>query len=380
MGTVRDALAAALPHVSLKAALTALIQQSRSLKRSGHAVSLTSRAAVDRFTGQQFDGQFEATHVKQLLREVLNAETEEGRSQAALAVNDLAASSAPTVQSEPVCVQIGGGPLWLSSDEIDAWLGTDQGSIVLEPHDASAWIHHLDGLDIGGATLSAKADLPQSHELPAIRRAQRSRSRARGNQCWLPHTDEEGRFSATPRSIATAQAKLMTQLSTAVVDPFCGAGANAIAAALQGADVYASDIDHSRVELAKLNAEQFGVAERIHFSVCDAADAIRKAGQLRPKPVLFLDPPWGGVDWDRGDMRAETLFRAIGSRSVNAVVDEYGLSLVVKLPRTFDTTSLVEDRPAWRFSLELGPTEDHIADRVRLITGVRAYTPYGPTI
>ncbi|XP_025422692.1 trimethylguanosine synthase-like [Sipha flava] len=52
-----------------------------------------------------------------------------------------------------------------------------------------------------------------------------------------------------------------------VVDPFCGAGGNAIQLALTCHRVIAVDVDPTKIKLARRNAEIYGVSEKIDFRV-----------------------------------------------------------------------------------------------------------------
>ncbi|XP_053321940.1 trimethylguanosine synthase [Spea bombifrons] len=107
--------------------------------------------------------------------------------------------------------------------------------------------------------------------------------------------DEEGWFSVTPEKIAEHIASRVRQTfnCNVVVDAFCGVGGNAIQFAKAGNAVIAVDIDPVKLDLARNNAEVYGVADRIEF-IC--ADYMRVAPDLKAD-VVFLSPPWGGPDY-----------------------------------------------------------------------------------
>ncbi|KAM4687313.1 trimethylguanosine synthase [Discoglossus pictus] len=107
--------------------------------------------------------------------------------------------------------------------------------------------------------------------------------------------DEEGWFSVTPEKIAEHIAGRVNQLFTCdvVVDAFCGVGGNAIQFAKAGKSVIAVDIDPVKLDLARNNAEVYGVADRIEFI---RADFMCVAADLKAD-VVFLSPPWGGPDY-----------------------------------------------------------------------------------
>ena len=81
--------------------------------------------------------------------------------------------------------------------------------------------------------------------------------------------------------------------------------------------------------------------------------------------TVFLDPPWGGVDWDRSAMNFDRLFGQWPS--LKRLVPMAG-RVVMKLPRTFDLASLQALNRTWIVELGLGPASDSIADRPRVLT------------
>ncbi|XP_070775551.1 trimethylguanosine synthase [Enoplosus armatus] len=108
--------------------------------------------------------------------------------------------------------------------------------------------------------------------------------------------DREGWFSVTPERIAEHIALRVEHSfpdSQLVIDAFCGVGGNAIQFALTGKRVLAVDIDPVRLDLARHNAEVYGVADRIDFL---QGDFLQLAPRLRGD-VVFLSPPWGGPDY-----------------------------------------------------------------------------------
>ncbi|NXY58208.1 TGS1 synthase, partial [Callaeas wilsoni] len=107
--------------------------------------------------------------------------------------------------------------------------------------------------------------------------------------------DREGWFSVTPEKIAEHIAVRVSQSFNCdiIVDAFCGVGGNAIQFALTSKRVIAIDIDPEKLQLARHNAEVYGVAEHIDF-LC--GDFMALAAGLRAD-VVFLSPPWGGPDY-----------------------------------------------------------------------------------
>ncbi|MBW0480674.1 hypothetical protein O181_020389 [Austropuccinia psidii MF-1] len=106
--------------------------------------------------------------------------------------------------------------------------------------------------------------------------------------------DEESWFSVTPEAIARQIAARCR--CRVIVDGFCGAGGNAIQFAITCDRVIAIDIDPNKIKLAKANAEIYGVLDKIEFICVDFLDWIsqQQPGSL---DVVFLSPPWGGIDY-----------------------------------------------------------------------------------
>jgi len=109
--------------------------------------------------------------------------------------------------------------------------------------------------------------------------------------------DKESWYSVTPEAIAKqiahrARCKL-------VVDGFCGAGGNAIQFAFTCDKVIAIDKDPNKIKLARSNAAIYGVAHKIEFICADflAWMADLSSAQIASIDVVFLSPPWGGMDY-----------------------------------------------------------------------------------
>ena len=103
--------------------------------------------------------------------------------------------------------------------------------------------------------------------------------------------DYDGWFSVTPEQIAIHIAKRCR--SKVVVDAFCGVGGNAIQFAKTCDHVIAIDIDATRLECARHNAKIYGVEDKITF-IHD--DFLSVAPSIKAD-VVFMSPPWGGVDY-----------------------------------------------------------------------------------
>lgn len=128
--------------------------------------------------------------------------------------------------------------------------------------------------------------------------------------------DKESWFSVTPEAIAY---RIACQCACKVVlDACCGAGGNTIQFAMTCEHVVAIDIDPLKLALAWNNACVYGVQDRITLlqgDFCDFArsymedtqDSDRWQGWNRRKiDVLFMSPPWGGVDYQNPMVKTGT--------------------------------------------------------------------------
>ena len=93
-----------------------------------------------------------------------------------------------------------------------------------------------------------------------------------------------------------------------MLDPFCGAGGNAIAFALSGRwkRVYAIEKDPATLECAMQNARVYGVHDQITWLEGDCFDILGLKEDKQEKEVaalksvieqygvVFASPPWGG--------------------------------------------------------------------------------------
>ncbi|KAK8849615.1 hypothetical protein IAR55_004950 [Kwoniella newhampshirensis] len=110
--------------------------------------------------------------------------------------------------------------------------------------------------------------------------------------------DRTGWYSITPQPIATHLAQRCA--CDLIVDAFCGVGGNAIEFAKTCERVIAIDNDLIRLKLARHNALHYGVADRIEFIHGDFTDFARTYAARDRKDIIdvvFLSPPWGGIDY-----------------------------------------------------------------------------------
>jgi len=145
--------------------------------------------------------------------------------------------------------------------------------------------------------------------------------------------DEEGLFSLALESVALEIAEKAR--GDFIVDAFCGIGGSAIGFARTGKNVIAIDASKSRLEMAKHNASLFDVSEKIHFL---HGDCMKLLPSIKPD-TIFLDPPWGGIDYNQTEKFFLENFEPDGSQLLNlafSVTD----SVVLRLPKNFDLKEL----------------------------------------
>ena len=106
-------------------------------------------------------------------------------------------------------------------------------------------------------------------------------------------TDAQGLFSVTPEAIAHYIADSCK--CDVIVDGFCGIGGNAIRFATTCKRVIAIDIDPTKIEYAKHNAQIYDVQDKIEFIV---GDFFQICSSITADAV-FLAPPWGGPKYEK---------------------------------------------------------------------------------
>lgn len=141
--------------------------------------------------------------------------------------------------------------------------------------------------------------------------------------------DEVGLYSTTPEHIALEQAKKMN--CKTVVDAFCGVGGNAIAFARFGIKVTAIEKDEARLEMARHNAEVYGVADKITFIL---GDFFKEAPKIEAEGI-FLDPSWGGPEYKELEGFKLSNFIPDGNDILNLSF-KYFKKVAIKVPDFFD--------------------------------------------
>jgi methylmalonyl-CoA mutase cobalamin-binding subunit len=359
MSTLREALRDALPRVPLKEAWRAQIQAARAAGREdGTKIVLSSRSAIESALGQEICSEADVSGLKDALRRLLAANPA-ARSLIAVEIESRVQEIVGRVTTEPVLLTVRGWPEWLGSADRARVLGQSEESLCqVDPGVAAYLQRELHGLCLGGSTLKVEVQLPLGERLPAVSRSKRSRPRARGARPWLPFLDEQGRISLTPETLAREHAQMLA-LHRIVIDPYCGCGADAIAMAQAGLSVIAIEQDAGRLALAKQNAQALGVSERIEFHLGRAEQLIDSLQRASPDAAVYLDPPWGGTDWDRAGRGLSQIF----SPQVLAVCTR-APRLLLKAPRALDPSTLPRLAQAWQLSPAWSPRAASPAERM----------------
>ncbi|XP_037869789.1 trimethylguanosine synthase [Bombyx mori] len=140
--------------------------------------------------------------------------------------------------------------------------------------------------------------------------------------------DRESWFSVTPENVARHIAAKCPY--DTVVDAFCGAGGNTIQFAKTSKKVIAIDIDPLKIEMAKHNAQVYGVSDRIQFIV---GDFFELAPQLAAD-MVFLSPPWGGPSYSSSrEYDLEMMLEPKPASELMRVARSVSTCVVLYLPR-----------------------------------------------
>jgi len=326
--TLREALAAATPRFPLKRAWQPLVAGLRAHAReTGVRSPYASRRALDRALASPVREGADVRAVKAALGALLHGAHPSTAADAAELLFEVVRPRATTAK-----VRFEGWPRGFDKQQRLTLLGGVPGDAV-PAEQASQWVKTLHGLALGGGALRVHVELEGDAWLPPPARRHRRRT-DRERRAWLPHLDDVGRFSLTPRRIADRQAAWLA--APLVIDAFCGCGGNAIAFALAGSRVFAVERDRVRLALARRNAHALGVADRIEFHCADVRPTLP---ELPEQAALFLDPPWGGEAWDRTGVSWDQLVGELplGARTV-----------MLKAPRSFDlATAPGRWEPRW---------------------------------
>lgn len=249
------------------------------------------------------------------------------------------------VARRPVRVTVQNLPAALPPADLRSLVGYDDLALQqMSPIDAAVLVRTLDGVHIGGSTLSVEVELDEWERLPRVprdRRFDRSTWDRRGP--WLRHVDAEGRRSLTPEPLARRMATLLRERGVDhVVEAFAGCGGNTVAFAEAGLSADAFEIDPERAELLRRNLKDRRVHRQVRVEVGDAGTHLKSLLRQEGRLALFLDPPWGGT-------ATRSTTTALGELLSDTVREAMAIAptVLLKLPRGIDLRTLPERR--WTF-------------------------------
>jgi SAM-dependent methyltransferase len=356
MSTLRDLLRTTPPHhFKANVGWRAFIQANRMRKRQGvEALRFLGQAPIARALNRVPRGGAdlgELVELKQALKLLARGEALEDEDRATLAerVENALGRLTSREAVEPVLVQIEGWPPGMGAGLQRRLMRVDVSLPGPYPPGVAARIvRDLDGMKLAGRTLRVHVVLPPEVVLPAVSRAARADTGRRGRSGpWLSFFDAEGRWSLSSESLAMAQARLVG--ARPVLDAMCGVGGNSVAFARLGARVVAVERDRGRLALARRNISAQGVAGAVTFVAGDCLPRIKETAAARRDVVLFLDPPW--LDGDREILDD---WSALLSAELRAAVASWPGPVLLKLPASFDVTTLPGRTGGWTLRYELG--------------------------
>lgn len=213
-----------------------------------------------------------------------------------------------TLAPRSVRVSVGPLPDWLDAQRL---LGQDplasahsnasatagrRVEVELPLEQAALLVARLRGLGVDGRTLEVETR-------PGLSRNQVRAGRladARERRLTTPgftrpgaRATGEGRYSLTPEALALRMGELAGGRS--VVEACVGSGGNSIGFARAGCAVTGFEVDPGRLAEARHNASVYGVSARVRLLLGDALNEVPQ----RQADILFVDPPWGGEEYDK---------------------------------------------------------------------------------
>jgi len=172
--------------------------------------------------------------------------------------------------------------------------------------------------------------------------------------------DAEGLYSVVPEKTALEQAQLV--MGRTVLDAFAGVGGNAIGFARSGKHVIAADHNEHRLSMAVNNAHVYGVSELIEFHLCDALVSLQEFHA----DAVYLDPPWGGLDYkDRGVFHLAD-FQPNGHTLLRMALTRFN-EVLLRVPRTFSLEEF--DQLEMKFSVHNDLSNGQLISRTVYLKG-----------
>ena len=148
--------------------------------------------------------------------------------------------------------------------------------------------------------------------------------------------DATGLYTMAPEGFALEIARKVS--GSRVLDICSGIGAMSIAFARCGQRVTAVEIDENRVEMAKHNAQLYGVADQIDFLAADITSETTLRNLPTDIDTVHLDPPWGTGPGDyqrRRVIRLEDL--KLSGMDLHTLIGKIACrEVMMRLPPNFD--------------------------------------------
>ncbi len=163
--------------------------------------------------------------------------------------------------------------------------------------------------------------------------------------------DETALFSVTPEENALHHAKRFKD--QVIVDGFGCVGGNAIAFAQFARKVYMIEIDKDRLEMAKNNAEIYGVKDKIQFIHGDYFEEVPNISA----DSIFVDPPWGGPGYEKINKFKLDNFSPNGEKVLDLAFKHFP-QILMRIPKNFDFDELQ------KYNRKYDAIEDFINDKL----------------
>ncbi len=146
-------------------------------------------------------------------------------------------------------------------------------------------------------------------------------------------TDLEGLYSVGPEEVALKYGRKVD--SQIVLDGFCGIGGNVIGFAAFARHVFAIEINHNRIEMAKNNVAVYGLSDKVTFI---EGDFFEEASKIKAE-VVYIALPWGGPDYSKKEKFLLNDFNPNGKKILDFSF-RYFSKVIMQVPKNFDVNEL----------------------------------------
>jgi trimethylguanosine synthase len=147
--------------------------------------------------------------------------------------------------------------------------------------------------------------------------------------------DREGLYSVKPEKISNEIARFLP--GSNILDAFCGIGGSAIAFAQCKSRVFAVDNNQRKLEMAKHNADLYGVFDKIQFIHADIKELLLE--NTLPFDSIYFDPSWGGPDYYKKELFNLDMFDPDGGWLIEFALN-IGVPFAITVPINFNIQQL----------------------------------------